>query len=72
MTAVNILTIILASAGLICMAVSLIGIIRFPDFFTRLHAQGVGDTLGVLLLVLAMMVSVGFKLLSLKYFSVYL
>ncbi len=32
-----------------------IGIVRFPDFFTRLHAAGVTDTAGAELIVFAMM-----------------
>ncbi len=28
-----------------------LGILRFPDFFTRLHAMGKSDTLGVALMV---------------------
>ena len=28
-----------------------IGILRFPDFFSRMHATGKGDTLGIVLLL---------------------
>ncbi|NHK29558.1 monovalent cation/H(+) antiporter subunit G [Parvularcula flava] len=31
-----------------------LGMLRFPDFYTRLHAAGVTDTLGVELMLLAM------------------
>lgn len=68
---VNFIVAILALAGLVFMAISFLGIVRFPDFFTRLHAQGVGDTLGALLLILAMMVATGFKLISLKIFLLF-
>lgn len=71
MTAQNILTIVFALAGLTFMAISLIGIIRLPDFFTRLHAQGVGDTLGALLLILAMMTATGLGLMSVKIFLIF-
>lgn len=30
-----------------------VGILRFPDFFTRLHAAGKGDTLSTILMLLA-------------------
>ena len=72
MTASGILTMILASGGLFFMAVSFIGIIRFPDFYTRLHAQGVGDTLGALLLIAAMMTAAGSGLMGLKLFLVFI
>ena len=71
MTAANILTIILALTGLIFMTISLTGIIRFPDFYSRLHAQGVGDTLGALLLNIAMMVTAGLGLMSIKIFLLF-
>ena len=57
---------ILIIAGFLFMTASLAGIIRFPDFFTRLHAQGVGDTLGAFLILAGMAVSIGAELLSVK------
>ncbi|MDR9502619.1 MAG: monovalent cation/H(+) antiporter subunit G [Desulfurivibrionaceae bacterium] len=43
---------------ILCMAVGLffffgttVGIIRFPDFYTRTHAAGKGDTLSVMLML---------------------
>ncbi|MBQ0041105.1 MAG: monovalent cation/H(+) antiporter subunit G [Clostridiales bacterium] len=71
MTATSVIAIILGLAGLAFMVISFYGIWTFPDFFARLHAQGVGDTLGALLLFLAMMVATGFKLLSLKIFLLF-
>ena len=32
-----------------------LGMVRFPDFYTRLHAAGVTDTAGAELIVIAMM-----------------
>lgn len=32
--------------GVICLLVSAIGMLRFPDFYTRLHAARVGDGVG--------------------------
>lgn len=68
----KIITIVLASTGLVFMGISFFGIYKFPDFFTRLHAQGVGDTLGALLILLAMIVATGFKLISIKIFLIFL
>ena len=67
----NILTLLLALAGMIFMGVSLFGIAKYPDFFTRLHVQGVGDTIGAFLIVLAMMVQTGLSLLSAKILLVF-
>lgn len=33
-----------------------IGIVRFPDFYTRMHAAGITDTLGADLMLLGMVV----------------
>lgn len=71
MTASQIITIILAAAGLVFMTISFIGIIRLPDFFCRLHAQGIGDTLGALLLIAAMMTAAGFGIMSVKIFLIF-
>lgn len=70
MSAMDIAIIITGSLGLVFMLISLIGIIRLPDFFTRLHAQGVGDTLGALLVIISMMLAAGAGLMSLKLFLV--
>ena len=62
--------IITGSLGLLFMLISLTGIIRLPDFFTRLHAQGVGDTLGALLMITSMIIAAGAGLMSVKLFLV--
>jgi multicomponent Na+:H+ antiporter subunit G len=43
-----------------------VGLLRFPDFFCRLHATGKGDTLAVLLSLVGLSVYEGFSLTSLK------
>ena len=40
----NIVAITIISFGFMFMALAAVGVIRFPDFFTRLHASGVGET----------------------------
>ncbi len=42
---------LIGGAGVIAGA---IGIVRFPDFYTRLHAAGITDTAGAELMLLAM------------------
>ncbi|OGW42046.1 MAG: sodium:proton antiporter [Nitrospirae bacterium GWD2_57_9] len=41
----------LIAAGTFFFATATIGILRFPDCYTRMHAAGKGDTLGALLLL---------------------
>jgi multicomponent Na+:H+ antiporter subunit G len=43
----------LLCTGVFLFAVGVVGILRFPDFYTRLHAAGKCDTLGAILLLLA-------------------
>lgn len=42
-------------AGGIAVVSGAIGLVRFPDFFSRLHAAGVTDTGGAELIILGMM-----------------
>ncbi|MBQ9075728.1 MAG: monovalent cation/H(+) antiporter subunit G [Mogibacterium sp.] len=72
MTATMIITAVLIILGLLFMLASLIGIAALPDFFTRLHAQGVGDTLGAFLILAGMMVAVHGGLLSVKIFLIFI
>ena len=72
MTVQMIISIVLITAGMIFMLASLTGIIRLPDFFTRLHAQGVGDTLGAFLILSGMMVWTGVCLLSVKILLIFI
>jgi multicomponent Na+:H+ antiporter subunit G len=43
-----------------------VGLLRFPDFFCRLHATGKGDTLAVLLSLVGLSIYEGLTLTSLK------
>ncbi len=43
-----------------------IGLLRFPDFFTRLHAAGIVDTLGCVLIGLGLMLKAGFGMIMIK------
>lgn len=43
-----------------------VGIFRFPDFYTRLHAAGVTDTLGAELILIGLCFQAGFTLITVK------
>lgn len=45
---------LLCLTGAVLATVGTIGVIRFPDFYTRLHAAGVTDTLAMTLLLAGM------------------
>jgi multicomponent Na+:H+ antiporter subunit G len=50
----NVLSIILIFSGLIFFMGASVGLIRFPDFYTRMHAAGKGDTLSTILITVGM------------------
>ncbi len=43
-----------------------IGLFRFPDFYTRLHAASITDTLCAGLIIFGLILQAGFTLMSLK------
>ena len=43
-----------------------VGLIRMPDFFTRMHAASVTDTLGVGLLLVGLVLQAGLTLVAVK------
>jgi multicomponent Na+:H+ antiporter subunit G len=48
----TIAVIVLTLSGLIFFFATTVGLLRFPDFYSRMHAAGKGDTLSSLLLLL--------------------
>lgn len=53
------LAIVLLAAGLFFNLAAVIGILRLPDFFTRLHAMGKCDTVGLSLSLLGLALLAG-------------
>lgn len=51
--------------GLFCL-VGGIGLLRMPDFFTRMHAASVTETLGVGLVLLGLLLQAGWTLVAVK------
>jgi multicomponent Na+:H+ antiporter subunit G len=66
MAVTTVLSIVLLAGGLFFFTTATIGLLRFPDFFTRLHATGKGDTLAVLLCLMGLGLYEGVSLISLK------
>lgn len=55
----------LAGGGLFCL-VGGIGLLRMPDFYTRMHAGSVIETLGAGLILLGLMFQAGLSLITVK------
>jgi multicomponent Na+:H+ antiporter subunit G len=59
-------SIVLVSLGIFFLLLGAIGILRFPDTYTRMHAAGKCDSLGALLVVSGLAVHHGVSLESAK------
>ena len=66
MNLITLVSILFMVGGLFFFTTATIGLLRFPDFFARLHAIGKGDTLAVLLCLIGISIYEGFSLTSLK------
>lgn len=68
----NIAIIIFLLLGMFFFTVGVIGVLRFPDFYSRLHAAGKSDSLAAVLVIIAVALynlqdsSVGNLLVSIK------
>ena len=57
--------VLLVSGGVFCI-IGAAGLLRMPDFYTRVHAASITDTIGFGLLLLGMMLQAGFSLVAAK------
>lgn len=62
----DIIAAIFVAGGVFFFLVSVIGLIRLPDIYIRVHATAKGDTLGLGLSLLGAMIHMGFSFTSLK------
>jgi len=62
----DILSILFMLAGFFFFTTATLGLLRFPDFYARLHATGKGDTLAVLLSLIGLAVYNGLSITSVK------
>lgn len=63
---IGILSSICLIAGAFFALVGGIGLVRMPDFYTRMHAASVTDTLGAGLILIGLMLLAGLTLVSVK------
>jgi multicomponent Na+:H+ antiporter subunit G len=62
----DVITVLFMLAGFFFFSTSTLGLLRLPDFYTRLHATGKGDTLAVLYSLIGLAVYHGLSLTSVK------
>ncbi len=63
---VEILSWIFIVGGACFALIGALGVIRFPDFWTRLHAASVTDSAGVILMIFGMCLQSGWSLVTVK------
>lgn len=56
--------------GAFCVLTGGIGVLRMPEFFTRMHAASLTDTMATLLLFFGLMLHAGFSLVTFKLFAI--
>lgn len=61
-----IITAVFIAIGCFFVVVASIGVVRFPDFYSRVHPAGKADTLGQMMILVGLMVYEGFTLVSVK------
>lgn len=61
---------VLLVAGFFFLLVGAAGLLRFPDFYSRLHATGKSDTIGLILSLAGLVVYEGYTLTSLKILAI--
>lgn len=62
----NFFTGVFLTIGCFLLLVASIGVIRFPDFFSRMHAAGKADTMGQSCIIIGLIIYSGFNQVSLK------
>ena len=66
MSILDIVAIVLIAGGLFFLTVSVLGLLRLPDFYARTHAVGKSETLGSILILVGLAVYNGWELSTFK------
>ena len=63
---INLLSWFFIVSGSVFVVIGAVGTIRFPDFWSRLHAASITDSAGIILLVIGMCLQAGPTLVTVK------
>ena len=63
---IDLLSFVLLVGGGVFVLIGGIGVLRMPDLYTRMHATGLTDTMGTLLVLGGVMVQAGLSLATIK------
>lgn len=67
-----ILSAVFITAGTVMIVLAVLGVYRFRFVLNRMQAAAMGDTLGILLIILGLMIANGFNIALLKFLSIIL
>jgi len=70
MNILNLVSSVFILVGSFSIIVGLLGVYRMPDFFTRLHAASIIDTLGAMLILFGLIMHHGISIISVKLFLI--
>ena len=70
--ALDVLSWILLALGGACVLIGGVGGLRLPNFYTRIHAASLTDTMATILIFSGMMLQAGLSLATLKLFAIML
>jgi multicomponent Na+:H+ antiporter subunit G len=65
-TVQTILVALFLALGCFFIFVAAVGLVRLPDFYTRMHPAGKGDTLGQAMVLVGLIIHEGFSFVSMK------
>ena len=68
----DILVIILVITGLLFFFATTVGLLRFPDFYSRLHAAGITDTMCAAAFLIGLGMQTGISIASLKLLLIFI
>ncbi len=57
---------VILMSGVLFFVIEVIGVVRFGYVLNRVHASGIGDTLGILCITVALMIASGWNFTTLK------
>lgn len=69
---IDAISFILLTAGVLIGITGAIGVMRFPDFYSRIHAASITDTLSASMILLGLVLQAGFTLITVKLVFIWL
>ena len=66
MIVIDVLSWLSILGGVVLLLAGGVGLLRFPEFYTRCHASGVTDTGATFLILVGLMLQAGFSLITVK------